>query len=353
MGKNKKAKKANKVIELPFVSVCTPTYNRRPFIEQMLRCFDHQDYPKDKLEWIIIDDGTDPIEELVTHIPQVKYFYYKDKMSLGKKRNLLHEKSKGDILVYMDDDDYYPSERISHAVYMLQKDKKALCSGCSEIYTYFRHIKKMYQFGPYSPTHATAGTFAFKRELLDQTSYEDEAALAEEKHFLKNYTIPFVQLDPYRTILVISHVHNTFDKTELLETQSEKYCKVSDVDVSRFFKNDNISQKFFLEEVNDKLQTYEPGRPEMKQDVVTQYTSMKAKRAKEQEQFIQNQANAGPLMIEHEGKHVELNNAQIKQIIENQGNKINELSQENNSLKEENERLTRMNEFLKKNRGRK
>ena len=90
----------------------------------------------------------------------------------------------------------------------------------------------------------------------------------------------------------------------------------------------------------------------MKQDVVTQYTAIKARRAQEQEQFIQNQANTGPLMIEHEGKHVELNNAQIKQIIENQGNKINELSQENNSLKEENERLTRMNEFLKRNKGR-
>ena len=59
MGKNKRGKKANKGIELPFVSVCTPTYNRRPFIEQMIRCFDHQDYPKDKLEWIIIDDSSD------------------------------------------------------------------------------------------------------------------------------------------------------------------------------------------------------------------------------------------------------------------------------------------------------
>ena len=41
---------------LPFVSVCTPTYNRRPFINTMIKCFNHQDYPKDKLEWIIIDD---------------------------------------------------------------------------------------------------------------------------------------------------------------------------------------------------------------------------------------------------------------------------------------------------------
>ena len=41
----------------PFVSVCTPTFNRRPFIEGIIKCFNHQDYPKDRMEWIIIDDG--------------------------------------------------------------------------------------------------------------------------------------------------------------------------------------------------------------------------------------------------------------------------------------------------------
>ena len=50
MGKNKNKKNNLQ----PFVSVCTPTFNRRPFINQMIRCFDIQDYPKDKLEWIII-----------------------------------------------------------------------------------------------------------------------------------------------------------------------------------------------------------------------------------------------------------------------------------------------------------
>ena len=78
------------------------------------------------IEWIIIDDGTDKIENLVTHHPNVKYFYYDTKMTLGKKRNLMHEKSCGDILVYMDDDDYYPPERISHAVSKLMNDKEYL-----------------------------------------------------------------------------------------------------------------------------------------------------------------------------------------------------------------------------------
>ena len=63
--------------DLPFVSVCTPTFNRRPFIPYIIKCFDNQVYPKDKMEWIIIDDGTDLIEDLVKNHPNIKYFKYK------------------------------------------------------------------------------------------------------------------------------------------------------------------------------------------------------------------------------------------------------------------------------------
>ena len=224
MGKKSK-KLSNK--ELPFVSVCTPTYNRRPFIPNMLKCFKHQDYPMDKIEWIILDDGSDPIEDLIleANLPQIKYIKLKDKLPLGKKRNMLHENSKGDFIVYMDDDDYYPPCRVSHAVDMLLKHPKALCAGSSEIYIYFKHINQMIQFGPYGPNHATAGTFAFRRELLKEHKYEDHAALAEEKAFLKNYTVPFVQLEPKKVILVFSHIHNTFDKKKLLDSPHPNFVK--------------------------------------------------------------------------------------------------------------------------------
>ena len=57
-------------------------------------------------------------------------------------------------------------------------------------------------------------------------------ALAEEKHFLKNYTIPFVQLDPMKTILVFSHNHNTFDKKKLLDNPNPQFCKHTKLKVS-------------------------------------------------------------------------------------------------------------------------
>jgi len=338
MGKNKNKKKNNKELassaisiindssinkqitnQLPFVSVCTPTFNRRPFIPYMIKCFEHQDYPKERIEWIIIDDGTDKIGDLVKHIPQVKYFSVEKKLLLGNKRNIMHEKSKGDIIVYMDDDDYYPPERISHAVSMLMKTPKALCAGSSEIYIYFKHIQKMYQFGPYKETHSTAGTFAFRKELLKITRYEDTAALAEEKHFLKNYTIPFVQLDPIKTILVFSHAHNTFDKRRLLENLNPDFTKESSKKVDMFIKDTDI-RDFYMNRIENLLKTYEPGRPNMKPDVLLQMVAIEKQRRIEIEkiQAQQNQNAPTITLAQGDGPPQVLNMEQVVNILQQQ-----------------------------------
>ena len=43
--KDKKDKKGKKSDTYPFVSVCTPTFNRRPFIENMFQCGIRMKYP--------------------------------------------------------------------------------------------------------------------------------------------------------------------------------------------------------------------------------------------------------------------------------------------------------------------
>ena len=215
MGKKKK-KKVVSASGKPFVSVCTPTYNRRKFIPQLIKCFKNQTYPKQLMEWVVVDDGEDSVEDLFKDVECVKYIRVNEKMKLGRKRNFMHEQSKGEIIVYMDDDDYYPPERVNHAVNRLRSRPEALAVGSSIVFIYFNDMDKIYQFGPYGPTHATAGTFAFKRKLLEQTRYDDDAEIAEEKKFLKNYQIPLIQLDPMKAILVFAHQDNTFDKRKLL-----------------------------------------------------------------------------------------------------------------------------------------
>ena len=45
MGKKDRKKKKVSANGKPFVSICTPTYNRRQFIPQLIECYKRQTYP--------------------------------------------------------------------------------------------------------------------------------------------------------------------------------------------------------------------------------------------------------------------------------------------------------------------
>jgi glycosyltransferase involved in cell wall biosynthesis len=303
----------------------------------MFECFKNQDYPKNRMEWIIVDDGTDKIKDLIeaSNIPQIRYFEIDKKLALGAKRNYMHKHVKGSIVVYMDDDDYYPPERVSHAVEMLQKNEKALCAGASEIYLYFKTMGKMIQAGPYGPNHATAGTFAFKTDLLKDTKYNDDAALAEERAFLKDYTVPFVQLDPLKTILVFSHEHNTFDKREMFKSAHPDYFKESPKTVDMFIRRESEQpiKDFFMRDIDALLDKYEPGLPKMKPDVLIQMERIKRERDEMIKQETEKMQN-GPIMLQQgDGQPpIQLNTVQIVSIIQQLQEANAKLTQQNTQL---------------------
>ena len=338
MGKKKPSTNKNFV---PMVSVCTPTFNRRPFIQTMFECFRNQNYPKNRIEWIIVDDGTDKIRDLIekSDIPQIRYFEVNERMNLGAKRNYMHSFVKGNIVVYMDDDDYYPPDRISHAVETLQANPNALCAGSSEIYIYFKHVQKMIQCGPYGPNHATAGTFAFRAELLNITRYEDHAALAEERAFLKDYTIPFVQLDPMKSILVFSHEHNTFDKRKMFNNSHPDFFKESTKTVDDFIKftSESNIKKFFMKDIDKLLEKYEPGHPSQKPEVLKQIKEIEAKRdqmiKEEMEKQRQMGQQNGPIVLQRPGEApVELSQQDIVNIMTQQQQHIQQSAQRMSEL---------------------
>jgi len=226
----------------PLVSVCTPTYNRRAFIPALIQCFEAQTYPRELLEWVVVDDGNDPVKDLFEGVEGVKYYRSEERMNLGFKRNFMHSKANGEILVYMDDDDYYPPDRVLHAVNKLRSRPNIMIAGSSKMHIYFKDYDKIYQFGPYGPNHATAGTFAFKKELLKLTSYDDNATVSEERFFLKDFTIPMIQLEPKKTILVFAHSDNTFDKMRLLANPKVHGIRETKFSPSVFIKNKELCE---------------------------------------------------------------------------------------------------------------
>ena len=271
-----------------FVSICTPTFNRRHFIETLVFVIKHQTYPHCLMEWLIADDGTDPIEDLIKNITFIKvnYFRLESQQSLGFKRNFLNKKATGDIIVYFDDDDYYPPNRISNGIKLLNENPSYKIAGSSMMYIYYHHTNEIYSCGPYGENHATAATFIFKKELLDETHFDNYSLISEEKYFLKNYTIPMIQLESLNTILVIAHEQNTFDKKKLLINPDNFKIIKTDLKLNHFISNTLVGInliKFYQTDLHICLEKYKLGTIDKKKDISNFITEIENTRQKKKD----------------------------------------------------------------------
>lgn len=232
---------------LPFVSLVTPTYNRRRFIPSLLRMIEQQTYPRDRMEWIVFDDGQEEVRDLFEaarhRIPSLKFIHSEDKLTIGEKRNRLNKEASGEIIVALDDDDFYFPSRVSAAVEALTANPSVDLAGSSEVYMFFTDTKEIYKIGPYFPKHATNGTMAWRKRYALSRQYDENVAFAEEKSFLEGYKNPIIQLNPMKVMLVISHSDNTFDKTEL-RTANNPMIKKTNLKLADFIKDPEL-QSFF------------------------------------------------------------------------------------------------------------
>ena len=80
------------------------------------------------------------------------------------------------------------------------------------------------------------GTFAFANTLVAKTSCDESVTFAEEISFTKQYSIPLGQLDPMKTMLVMCHSENTFNKNTL-RTNPSPLVRKTNVKVHTILKN--------------------------------------------------------------------------------------------------------------------
>jgi len=122
------------------ISILVPTFNRRKFLPLLLRNLKVQDYPHDKLEVIIDDDGENKllldneIQGIKDHLHpiQLNYINNKKRRSIGKKRNDLVKCAKSKVVAFMDDDDIYFPTYLSYS-YETMKNNKVSCVGCDKM----------------------------------------------------------------------------------------------------------------------------------------------------------------------------------------------------------------------------
>src|SRR5215475_12372109 len=106
---------------MAMVSCIMPTRDRRPFVGQAVEQFLAQDYPDREL--IVVDDGEDPIGDLLPADPRIRLLRLDRRMTIGAKRNLACEAATGDIVVHWDDDDWMAGWRLTYQVTALEANR--------------------------------------------------------------------------------------------------------------------------------------------------------------------------------------------------------------------------------------
>jgi glycosyltransferase involved in cell wall biosynthesis len=166
----------------PLVSCAMPTHNRRRFVPQAISYFLRQDYPNKELT--VVDDGTDPVAELVPRGRGIQYIRLSTRHSIGVKRNLAAEAARGEILLTWDDDDWYAPDRISYQVRPLLEGR-AEVTGMGNTLMLSLSTGEFWACTPYLYDHMFfqgihGGTLTFWRELWQQGARFANASLAEE-----------------------------------------------------------------------------------------------------------------------------------------------------------------------------
>jgi glycosyltransferase involved in cell wall biosynthesis len=199
-------------MESPSVSCIMPTYNRRAFVPQAIKYFLRQDYPHKEL--IILDDGTDKIYDLVPDLPEIKYVALSQKQTVGEKRNMAIEASRGDIILHWDDDDWMHPCRISYQVGNMLRTKTDV-AGISKVLFYDLYTSRLwlYEYSNRQRVWLCGGSLCYQRTLWAKKKF---APLndGEDSKFIRTQPIgKILALPDPKFYLAMIHPYNTSRKS--------------------------------------------------------------------------------------------------------------------------------------------
>jgi len=144
--------------------------------------FLRQDWPRREL--VIIDDGTDPVEDLAAGDRRVRYRHIGPRRSIGHKRNVACELAHGELIAHWDDDDWYPASRIRRQVDELERSQADVC-GSSELYFWEPVTGRSWHYRHQGPDLLLVGTtLLYRRSAWAKVPFAD-IQIGEDKRFVQ------------------------------------------------------------------------------------------------------------------------------------------------------------------------
>ena len=116
----------------PSVSVIVPTYLRASAIGRTLAALCAVDYPKDRLEIIVVDDGsTDSTATSVARFPRIRYARQPNR-GVATARNHGARLATGEVLIFVDDDIIVGADNIQRHLAARELYAESVVAGYSE-----------------------------------------------------------------------------------------------------------------------------------------------------------------------------------------------------------------------------
>jgi glycosyltransferase involved in cell wall biosynthesis len=171
----------------PLVSCIMPTFNRRKFVELSLQSYADQEWSNREL--VVVDDGTDPVEDLVAKIPGARYMRLDKRTSIGNKRNIACAEARGELIAHWDDDDWYARSRLTwQAAPILTgeadltglENRFVLALPSGDFWTTRRELHRRMFVGD-----VHGGTIVFRRSLFTSGVRYPDASLAEDAALIR------------------------------------------------------------------------------------------------------------------------------------------------------------------------
>lgn len=113
------------MVELPLVTIVTPSYNQARFLEATLRSVLEQDYPN--IEYLVVDGiSTDGSVDIIRHFANRLAWWVSEKDSgQSEAINKGLRRAKGEIIGWLNSDDVYLPGAVSSAVAVFQSHPDA------------------------------------------------------------------------------------------------------------------------------------------------------------------------------------------------------------------------------------
>ena len=173
-------------------------------------------------KWIVLDNSTSAEHDwsVSKELPFVDYHSVSEPMCIGALRNKCLElalAAGAEYIVFWDDDDYYPPERISCGVDTLQSNPEMDIAASSHMYVLLTGENVFMEVGPFGDKHGTAATYTLRRRYAETNRFPNQSR-GEERLFTHEWTAKMIQVPAEKTIVVMGHTRNTVNKSDIYKT---------------------------------------------------------------------------------------------------------------------------------------